>query len=318
MSDTTVTTKRPVVPGWLIFAIIAVVAIAAGGATGRALSKASGGTGPSDTVLRFFTAVRDNDASAALAELANTPADTTFVTDDILRAAHLDGGISNIVVPSTNTTVVPLTYTFAGETISDRISVQPVGNGYKISTSLNGGGISLKGKIRTGLPLTIAGTEVTGDSIVLLPGTYPMTTVTDKVTYGTGSLVVKRLSDAPTANDVKLQLSSHGQTAAVAAVTASLNACAAQKSFAPKGCPFKLTGLNADPSTVSWALLSSPATDAKITLSATDLTRNTVELPLQIQLTYTDGAAQHVQVLSPIGVGSIDLLHDPVTVTWQT
>ena len=44
-----------------------------------------------------------------------------------------------------------------------------------------------------------------------------MTTTTDKVVYGTGSLVVKRLADATTANDLKLQLSPTGLTASLAA-----------------------------------------------------------------------------------------------------
>ncbi len=92
----------------------------------------------------------------------------------------------------------------------------------------------------------------------------------------------------------------------------------AQKAFAPTGCPFKLTGTAADPSTVTWTLLSTLADDMKVTLSATDLTRSTVEVPLRLRLAYTDGATPHVQELSPIAVGTIDLLHDPVTVTWQS
>jgi hypothetical protein len=319
MSDSTnVQTKPAAVRGWMVFVVVAVVAIFAGGITGRMLSTANGGTGPSDTVVKFFSAVRDNNAKAALAELATPPTDSTFITDDILRAAHVDGAISNIVVPSTNSTVVPVTYTLAGETVTDRISVQPVGNGYKISTSLNSGGISLKGKIRTGLPLSLAGTAVTTDTVILLPGSYPMTTTTDRLTYGTGSLVVKRLSDATTSNDLKLQLSGKGQMTALAAVTTSLAACVTQKSFTPTGCPFKLTGAKADPSTVTWTLLSTLADDMKVTLSTTDLTRSTVEVPLRLRLAYTDGATPHTQELAPIAVGTVDLLHDPATVTWQT
>lgn len=311
-------TKPAAVRGWLVFIVVAVVAIFAGGITGRMLSTANGGTGPSDTVVKFFSAVRDNNAKAALAELATPPTDATFITDDILRAAHAEGAISNIVVPSTNSTVVPVSYTLAGETVTDRISVQPFGNGYKISTSLNGGGISIKGKIRAGLPLSLAGTAVTTDTVILLPGSYPMSTVTDRLTYGNGALVVKRLSDATTSNDLKLQLSPKGQTAALSGVTTSLDGCLAQKSFTPTGCPFKLTGAKADPNTVTWIQLSTVADDMKVTLSPTDLTRSTVEVPLRLRLSYTDGGTVHTQELSPIAVGTIDLLHDPVTVTWQS
>lgn len=319
MSGTTTERRRPAVKGWMVFVVVAVVAIAAGGITGRILATAGGGTGPSDTVLRFFRAVRDNDAKAALAELATTPADTTFITNAVLAVGHSAGAISDISVLATNSTVVPVTYTVGGEAVTDRISVQPVGNGYKVSTSLNSGGIALKDKIRTQLPLSIAGTAVTTDTVVLLPGSYPLTTMTDHVRYGTGSLVVKRLTDAPSANDLKLTVSDAGQAAAAAAVTSSLEACAAQKSFTPVGCPFKLTVTTADPSTVTWTVLSKPADDLKITISATDVTRSTVEVPLKMQISYVDGTAAVPQALAVVqAVGTIDLLANPTTVVWTT
>jgi hypothetical protein len=319
MSEPTTERRKPALRGWMVFVIVAAVAIAAGGITGRIVAGASGGTGPSDTVLRFFQAIRDNDAKAALAELASTPTDTTFITNEILAAGHSAGAITDISVPATNSTVVPVSYKLGGETVTDRISVQPVGNGYKVSTSLNAGGIALKGKIRAQLPLSIAGTRVSTDNLVLLPGSYPLTTVTDHVLYGTGTLVIKRLTDAPSANDLKLEVSDTGQTAAATAVTSSLNACAAQKSFTPTGCPFKLTVTTADPSTVTWTLLSKPADDLKITISATDVARSTVEVPLLMRISYVDGGTAVPQDLATVqAVGTIDLLANPTTVTWTT
>ena len=319
MSEPTTERRRPAFPGWMVFVIVAAVAIAAGGVTGRILAGQSGGTGPSDTVLRFFQAVGDNNAKAALAELATAPADTTFITDQVLAAGHSAGAITEISVPATNSTVVPVSYKVGGESVTDRISVQPVGNGYKVATSLNSGGIALKGKTRTQLPLSIAGTGVTTDTVVLLPGSYPLTTVTDHLRYGTGSLVVKRLTDAPSANDLKLEVSDVGQTVASTAVTASLAACTAQKSFTPMGCPFKLTVTTADPSTVTWTTLSKPADDLKITVSATDVARSTVEVPLTMRISYVDGAGPATQDLATIqAVGTIDLLANPATVTWTT
>jgi hypothetical protein len=303
----------------MVFAIVAAVAVAAGGVTGRILSGASGGTGPSDTVLKFFQAVRDNDAKAALAELATAPSDTTFITNEILAAGHSAGAISEISVPATNSTVVPVSYKLGGETVTDRISVQPVGNGYKVSTSLDSGGIAMKGKTRTQLPLSIAGTAVTTDSVVLLPGSYPLTTVTDHLRYGSGVLVIKRLTDAPSANDLKLEVSDAGQTSVATAVTSSLAACTAQKSFTPMGCPFKLTVTTADPSTVTWTLVSKPADDLKITISATDVARSTVEVPLKVRISYVDGGSAVTQDLAGIqAVGTIDLLANPTTVVWTT
>jgi hypothetical protein len=146
-----------------------------------------------------------------------------------------------------------------------------------------------------------------------------LTTVTDHLRYGTGSLVIKRLTDAPSANDLKLEVSDVGQTAAATAVTSSLHACTAQKSFTPAGCPFKLTVTTADPSTVIWTLLSKPADDLKITISATDVTRSTVEVPLKMRISYLNGTTTVPQDLAGIqAVGTVDLLANPTTVAWTT
>ncbi len=311
--------RRPLLPGWMIFAIAAVVAVAAGGVTGRVVSRETSGTAPSDTVLRFFEAIRDNDARTVLSELATPPAETTFITNDALAKAHQAGAITDVSVPATSSTVVPVSYKVGGETVTDRISVQPVGNGYKVSTSLNSGGIPLKGRIRTDLPLSIAGIPVRTDTVVLLPGTYPLTTVTDHLRYGTGSLVVKRLTDAPSGNELKPGLSGSGWAAAAAAVTSSLMTCTGQKSFAPPGCPFKLEAGTADPSTVSWSVLSRPADDLRVTVSATEVTKSTVEVPLTMRVSYLDGTTTVPQDLTSIqAVGTINLLADPMTVTWTS
>ena len=164
-----------------------------------------------------------------------------------------------------------------------------------------------------------AGTAVTTDNVLLLPGSYPLTTVTDHVRYGTGSLVVKRLTDTPSANDLKLDVSDVGRAGVVTAVDSSLQACTAEKSFTPAGCPFKLTVTTADPNTVTWTLISKPADDLKITVSATDITRSTVEVPLQLRIAYVDGGSPVSQDLVGIqAVGTIDLLAKTTTVIWTT
>lgn len=319
MTGTGAEPRRRPVRGWIIFVLVAVVAIAAGGITGRVLWGVSGGTGPSDTVLRFFTALSTNDAQGALAELATTPANTSFITDGVLAAAHAKGAIADINVPATNSTLVPVSYTLAGEPVTDRISVEPVGNGYKISTALNSGGISLKDKIRAQLPLTMAGQAVDSDTIVLLPGVYPLTTVTDQLQYGTGTIVIKHLTDTLSSNDLKVSVTDSGKASTDDAVIASLAACVAQKSFAPEGCPFSFSVPGADPATVSWTLLSRPADDLMITVSPSDISQSTVEVPLSVRITYVSGTATVTQDLPTIqAVGTVDLLADPVTVAWTT
>ncbi|HET7723648.1 MAG TPA: hypothetical protein VFK68_03345, partial [Propionibacteriaceae bacterium] len=130
---------------------------------------------------------------------------------------------------------------------------------------------------------------------------------------------VKRLTDAPTVNDLKLELTESGQTAAASAVSASLAACTGQKSFAPTGCPFRLSVPTADPSTVAWTLLSSPTDDMRVTVSATDVRRSTVEVPLRLRISYADGTGSVSQDLATVqAVGSVDLVAASPTVTWTS
>ena len=75
----------------------------------------------------------------------------------------------------------------------------------------------------------------------------------------------------------------------------------------------------ADPSTVTWTLLSKPADDLKITISATDVTRSTVEVPLKMRISYLNGTTTVPQDLATIqAVGTVDLLANPTTVAWTT
>jgi hypothetical protein len=70
---------------------------------------------------------------------------------------------------------------------------------------------------------------------------------------------------------------------------------------------------------VTWTLLSKPADDLKITISATDVTRSTVEVPLRMRISYLNGTSTVPQDLAGIqAVGTVDLLANPTTVAWTT
>lgn len=278
------------------------------------------GQGPSDTVARFFTALRDNRAAAALAELASPPPSTRFITDDVLRAGHQDQPIGNISVPVTTALVVPVTYTLGQETVTDTISLTPVGSGFKIITAVNTGGIPVGSQRRPGLPASLAGVEITDDVAFLLPGSYPLTTPTPHLAYGRSKTVtVKRLADTLPTSDFAPQLTTAGRTAVTGAVTASLTACATQHSFAPAGCPFRLSGgvtTTADPAGSTWTVLSAPPADMKIVLGA-DLTKSTVEVPLSMRITFPPGTNPPALDLPRTqAIGRVNLLDKEPTIVW--
>ncbi len=306
-------------PAWVIFLIVALVAILLGVATGLLLSRGTGGggTGPSDTVLRFYQAVRDANAQAALAELAAKPADTSLMTDEVLRSAQASAPLTDITVPPTSSTVVQVSYRLGGEQLTDRVSVTAVGNGYKIITTPNGGGVQLTAIKRTGLSLSIAGKAVTQSSVLLLPGAYPLVGPSANLSYGQGLLKIKRIDDSGNVSELSPAITAKGLTAVKDATRASLTACTKQKTFKPTGCPFRYTGPNsstADPSLATWAIVGDPTTDLRVTLGS-DPTRADLQTNLVVRITVAPGMAP-LDIPTNGARATVDLTKATPVVTW--
>ena len=305
--------------GWVIFAVVALAAVVLGVGTGILLTRGSsgGGTGPSDAVLRFYAAVRDGNARAALTQLATRPGDTSLITDEVLRASQEQAPITDLNVPPTTSTVVQVSFRMGGEAVTDRVSVTAVGNGYKIITPVNSGGIQLGALRRPGLGLFVAAQEVKQASILLLPGTYPVRSSAQYLAYGDGRIVVKRIDDAGNVSGLGTRLTAGGLAAVKAATLASLKACVAVPSFAPPGCPFKYTGPNAataDPALSNWELVGDPTADLTVSMGA-DPTRAGIQTNLLVRVTVTpDGTPL---VLPANGVrATVDLTQASLTVDW--
>ena len=307
-------------PRWLIMLVAAVISIGLG--TGTGILVAPRQSGPADTVRRFFTAIRDGNARAALAELRDPPSDTRFITDAVLKQAHASYPLSDISVTPTSTTAVPVVYRLNQDTIADTVSVAQVGDRYKIVSSLNKGGISLGSQRRNGLTMMLAGVEVTTDQVFLLPGIYPITSSSSLLTFGrSGQVAVPRLQDSPQPSDFAVQLTPHGRDRVVKAVRDSLSACLAQRSYTPVGCPFRYTQPVAAPDTATWSI-PSPPTDQQIQIkpSAADLTTSTVEVTLpSLRLTFPPGSSPDALDLGRLSaIGRVDLLVADPKIVWTS
>lgn len=306
-------------PAWVVFAIVGLVALVLGIGTGLLLTRGSsgGGTSTSDTVLRFYTAVRDGNAQAALAELATKPADTSLMTDQVLRIAQQTAPITDLQVPATSSTVVQVSYRLGNEQLTDRVSVTAVGNGFKIITPPNSGAIQLAAIQRQGLDLLVADQRVTTGSIMLLPGAYPVRSSSKHLLYGQGTILVKRLDDGGNIAELAPRVTPEGLAAVKKAALASLTACTQVKSFAPPNCPFKYTGpsaTTADPALSTWSLVGDPTMDLRLTLG-TDPTKVELLTNVVARLVVQPGAPP-LDIPTNGARGTVNLTQENLVVTW--
>ncbi len=308
-------------PAWVYFATAALAGIVLGVASGLLLVRAGGqrDTGPSETVKSFYTAIMRADARAALAQLASPPADAPLITDEVLRAAQARAPITDLSVPATSSTVVDVTFRIGGVQATDRVSVTAVGNGFKIITPLNSGGVDLSPLQRQGVTVSVAGQQVTGTKLLLLPGSYPVTSTSPLLTYGDGSLVVSRLDDTGNVSALTPTLTRDGLEQVKQGARESLAACAQVKSFAPAGCPFRYTpptGTNADPQAATWEIVGDPTADLRVTVG-TNLTRAEVQTNLVVRLTVTPGA-QPLDIRTNGARGTVDLTQPEPVFSWSS
>ncbi len=322
MTDVSKVRRRP---KWMILAIVGVVAVVLGSGLGLLLSStATGGTGPSDAVLKFYSALSKNNAKQALGLLAKEPDDTSFLTDAILKVAHDQAPLTEILVPATSSTSVTVSYRLGTESVTDKVSVTAVGNTFKILTPLNGGtGVQIGALKQPGVSMFVSGKEVTSGSITLFPGTYPLTTSSPHLSYGQSqTLNVQRFADSVSMSDYSLQVTSSGQEAVKKAVKESLAGCLSQRSFAPTGCPFKYVGQHTstvDETESTWVLLNQPQDLARIRVAVPDVKLSTVEVPLQLRITFPPGSAQASHDLSMVqAIASVDLLSETPVIVWKT
>ncbi|WP_197429905.1 hypothetical protein [Auraticoccus cholistanensis] len=192
---------------------------------------------PSDTVRRYLEALAAADAGAALAEAATQPADRTLLTDEVLRASQQIAPLSAITVPDTDAgSSVEASYRLGEEQVTRRFRVAEVPGGYQLETVAATLDVS---RLRTeALPLTVAGTDVAGDSVTLFPGVYAVETGNEYLAYGSGQLLVKDPDAYLDTSDLALDITEEGVTAFTELVEAHLDKCLASSSPEPKGCPF--------------------------------------------------------------------------------
>lgn len=311
---------------WLTVVIVALTSMLLGWAAGFSYVQLRfvGVSGsPSETVTRYLNAIAANDAVAALAELADHPADSSLLTDEVLRAAHVDRPMSRIEVTDTNSTRVPATFTLGSESISITIPVQVVAGEFKVDAAAVPTADVTQART-LGVPILIGGRTTTSDKPALFPGIYP-------VTSGNGSLALAPLTtlnatkpgEVARVADVRLELTTAGTASTQNAIRTSLTQCAGQTVVAPSGCPFRYdtAGQTIKPGSVRWVNIADPGGLATITLREGGTAVAAVSGTVRFFATRVDAAGREDAVTQDItyrSTASLDLLTESAALEWST
>ncbi|HLT62214.1 MAG TPA: hypothetical protein VK020_13520 [Microlunatus sp.] len=215
---------------------------------------------PPAAVQGYLEALAAGRAEAALAYGAEQPADTSLITDEVLKKSKDRAPLTAISVPvgktppQGNTTTVEASYRLGDESVTQEFTLTKVGDDWKLVEAF--ATVDVSSMKLDGLPMLINGVKTEGDAVALLPGSYQLTTGLDAIGYGDDKFVVKGPADEPDLPATTATLTKAGNKTFVSVAKASLKSCLAKKETNPSGCPNQIypsSTQKVTPSSISWS-----------------------------------------------------------------
>ena len=269
----------------------------------------------------YLQAVADGDAAGALAQLAEQPASTTLLTDEVLAKAHEATPITDVQageLGGTETTpTVGVSYLLGGEPVSTTITITEQGGSWKVAD----GTADLTVPERRAL--TVNGVELTEEVNPVFPGTYTAAPVSDMVALtGEPTVVVSTPDQLESVLDLTVGLSQLGTDTVFGAVKGRFDECLAATESRPANCPFGVdtTGVEVAEGSVKFAQVNDPWAGFAPTLDPETMLA-TGTFPFEVNATATvsrDGLT--TEATAPMKgerTYTVDLTKQPATVTWS-
>lgn len=199
---------------------------------------------PSDAVQGYLQALANGDAQAALSFASTQPADTTFLTNEVLAVSNKLAPIAAINVPVVDDEyayTIDASYTRGGKKVNTSFSVQKDGDSWKLREAAYD--LDLGSRLNKTLPMIINGVRVESGDISLFPGSYEFTTGTKNISYGKNDVIaIDSPSEYPRdLTKVQPTLTSAGEKAFTKALEASIKSCMKSKKLKNPGCPNHVT-----------------------------------------------------------------------------
>lgn len=275
------------------------------------------------TATTYLTAIADADAQAALATLADKPANTALLTGEVLAASRTAAPLTDIQVGApafdggTAATILA-TYKLGDQAVSTTLRLE--GDG-RTQWLLSDGTADLNLSSTGGLQVNTATlTEATNP---VFPGTYTAATTTPDVALDGTPTVVVSTPDAEAATlAVTPTLSEAGKTNVLTAVKSRFDECLAATEARPANCPFgvRTDDVEVTPGSVKFALVNDPWAGFAPSLDAATLSA-TGQFPYVIDATAT--VAQNglttegtTRIERPVTY-TVDLSKSPLAVVWS-
>lgn len=284
---------------------------------------------PAAAVRGFLEAVGRGDAAAALGYAETQPADTSFITDDVLKAALATNAITEINVPplpssDTDSVSVDASYKIGGERVTESYDVNLVEGAFKLDKVA--AELDVASTRSEKVPMVLAGREVDSDTVILLPGAYEVTSGLTFIDWGAdNTIMVKSPGAFLAASKLALSINDAGTSAFRRAVKTSLDACVKIKKVEPTGCPFAYTSTSytINPKTISWTLAEDPLADKVPRLDYEDDGSGTLSVSVSLRFKATgkssyDGKSTKIDTrVYGSSTAAADLTGDAVKITWK-
>ena len=293
------------VAGIAILAVIAATLLTPGSSTpisapvpGQSASSTPEPATAADAVKGYLEALARSDAAAALAYAATTPADTSMLTNEVLVASNANAPISGITVSagtgSSGFEQISADYTLGDRQVSANFTVTKEGNLWRLDRVSQAA--YLDSVIPEAVALKLNGVALTSSDPELFPGSYTVTSDSERYSVSKGSFEIDSPNDYTTStSSMKLTLSKSGQAEVRKAAQAKLASCLKAKKLAPSGCGFGTRLPSGKPrnSSIKWKVTkgANSLKTTKLNLASGDPTSVTANpsISLRVDFSSTNG-----------------------------
>ncbi len=275
---------------------------------------------PEQVVEKFFDALQEHDAEAAIALQAGEVPASELLTDEVLRRSQEIAPISDVSVKQTGDASVHATYRLGTEEAqADFPVVQNEDGDWQLAHVTT----TVQVTRPTNVPVLVNDVELTADSVEAFPGAYLMTTSLTRIEYDAEPFLVQGPESFPVL-EPQPRLSAEGITAFRENVEEALAACMERRELEPEGCPQLVTAgseQEVDPATIRWTLIGDPVADIDPYLSEQDQTMAeadmvvTVALSAHVKSSEAEGTVTTEAEFHTMARGSV--VNDPIKVRFE-
>lgn len=312
--------RRPLV---IVLAVLAVVALIAG-IVWFAITTMNNQRDEAirETARTYLTAVADADADAALATLAERPANTSLLTAEVLAASREAAPLTDVTVadPTSdgNTASIGVHYRIGDRPVDTTLALS--GDGRTSWKIADGTGELTVPERRA---LTINRATPADATNPVFPGTYTAQPTNQYVALAGTTVALVPAPDAPAAPlEVAPGLTDAGREAVLASVRTRFDECLAATDSRPANCPFGVSteGVEVAPGSVRFSLANDPWAAFAPELDPQTLTaRGTIPFTVNATATVTANGLTGQASVPPMQAErgfSVDLTAEPLVTTW--